>query len=220
MYRKDLQQAARSGSSHEKLLAKSLRVCRHEALQWWLEKITQLLAINQTVPSLHQSPLVAGQIRTGAQVTTMNLSDSSLNKQQGNVDAFDQETGLYLVKLGVGGAEIKVARPHLQQIVEECRFHNLVSKAHLNGQTCTVVRFNTKKLRYVVNGSEGTMLVRPQNVILASTTSVRIDGLRSKAGQRLNGTFGTIERFDVHSDRYVVNHSTGPKKLKLANIIA
>ena len=163
-----------------------------------------------------------GELKIGTAVVIRGLQSAAQhNHKKGKVSKYDPSKGRYTIKLD-DGESLSIKRENLQQLVPNCRLEGLASKPELNGKPCALLGFNAKAGRYAVAvGATATpMSVKPANLRLPEGTSVQIHGLQSAAAQALNGTYGTVRRFDDTAGRYVVHHSAGDKKLKPENIVA
>ena len=95
----------------------------------------------------------------------------------------------------------------------------LKSQESLNGNTATVISYNTQKQRYCVRFDDGTnLMIRPYNLIEA-VDNVRLRDISSNPS--LNGLTGTIVGWNEERKRfYVLVKSTGTTmSLKSSNLV-
>lgn len=112
-------------------------------------------------------------------------------------------------------------------IGDEVRIVGLKTAVELNGETATVVRYNSLSGRWEVQiGSTGERkalraeMLRPntQDVALVPGDMVVIKDLQSEAGQALNGQVAEVMRYLPEVDRYEVVVNDGTKSLKPCNL--
>lgn len=94
------------------------------------------------------------------------------------------------------------------------RVGGLTSEAgkELNGELGAVLRFDPERGRYEILLASGeTKALKPEYLQceLSCGSAVRVTGLTSEAGQKLNGELGTVLRYDPEKGRYEVRFKAG-----------
>ena len=140
------------------------------------------------------------------------LSNQSLNGTVGMIEDFDQSNGRYTIRL-TGRNDVVAIKPrNVMQVVSEARIEG-TSQANLNGKVAASAVFDVASQRYVIEGiSEKPIAIRPDNLILPTSTQVVIKGLQSRPD--LNGQAGVIVGSDG-KERYTVDVGGRGEQMKL-----
>lgn len=143
------------------------------------------------------------------------------NGMTGKISGFDQGKGRYEVELD-NDVTLSLKPTNLTQ---HCtvKLHGIESQPSLNGQTGTVLSYNTQQGRYMVklqsklSSGRDCVGLEPSRVILGKGTRVVIKGLSNEA---FNDQMARITDFDEDALRYTVEVQNGKTiKIKLENVL-
>jgi hypothetical protein len=114
-------------------------------------------------------------------------------------------------------APVAVKPSNLEQVLKGVEVLN-TSRSDLNGRASTQAYFDRRRGRYMLDGvGQGTVALRPENVMLPVSTRVTIDGMQNRTD--LNGMCGKIIAAD--EQRYTVQLQTGEQvRLRIDTVTA
>lgn len=148
-------------------------------------------------------------LRRAARIRVRGLTSAAGIKYNGKiaiVSHMQVESGRYIVHMVDGGVAVSLRGECFTQLIGGATLVGLLSRPELNGRTGILFDFDEASGRYTfhLDGSLEVVRVKPSNIIFPSGTIVRVSGLVSAAGKPLNGKWGRILSWDVHSNRCVV----------------
>jgi hypothetical protein len=145
------------------------------------------------------------ELAVGTSVRLSGLQNAELNGARGEVLGFDTDKHRYQIALSNGGAPVSIKPSNIQQVISGVEIVQ-TSRDELNGRMAKEAYFEIDKDRYVVDGiSPNTILLRPGNVKLPSSTRVTVEGMQNR--KDLNGM--TCKILAADNERYTVQLQTG-----------
>jgi hypothetical protein len=159
----------------------------------------------------------ANILPVGTCVRLAGLVNAKLNDARGQVVEFDEEKHRYKIMLQGQAVPVTVKPSNLEQVLNGVAVIN-TSRSDLNGRASTQAFFDRRRGRYMLDGvGQGTVALRPENVMLPVSTRVTIDGMQNRTD--LNGMCGKIIAAD--EQRYTVQLQTGEQvRLRIDTVTA
>ena len=147
------------------------------------------------------------QIPQGTIVSLKGLvNKSEYNGDRGVVKSYVPSSKRYVVALEDSEETMSVRPDNLLQHVH-VTIHDIQSQPELNGKTGTVITWDQHKGRYsiYVASLKKVVSLKPGNVVLATGTVAKLEGLESKP--ELNSKWGTIKDWIRDTNKYDVQLS-------------
>jgi len=150
-------------------------------------------------------PAAPSVLKKGTEVTIQGVNDQDFNGKGGIIVDYKPDRKRYVLRVQVGnGVKTLAFKP--ENLIQRVKgqIQGLTGKAELNGREALVMGVKPDGERYLcrVNGNEGFVALKPENLKFSRGLRVRVRDL-ANAGQ-WNGHYGEITEYDPSCGRYAV----------------